>query len=573
MSRFVCLPVLVLLLAAPLGARELDRATLLSGEYRQPVDLSAYAPPADALPPTQHFEGRLSLSGQPTTRTLRVLEEFLDPHDAEQARSLPQDLEVAFVQHGDVLIPAQRGPIPGDHPWWEFVLEPGRVWDEPGDGGYTRAAIPFALVQKNANCTHNGVLMLLFKSDGSVSHAAIQVGSETCHYLQLDMWGLLDARYEPGPVVDREALITAYQAEVAARLPVRPIAALAEDHPGIDPAQFAIGEPSARTVYGLVVDGVHYRSDCATRHGPYPFCDVLDIPSYSVAKSVVAGLTLMRMERLHPGVANLPVSRFAFASGCLEERWDEVTFLHLLDMTTGLYDAPSYMADEDAPHISDFFGATSHAHRLAFACETYPRREPPGTRWVYHTSDTYLLGTVLQSAWRALPGHADDIFDDLLWADILGPIGLSPTARATRRSYDAARQPFFGWGLTLLSGDIARLAQFLGDERGRINDRQVLDAGLFEAAMQRDPDHPGLQAATLERYRYQHGFWARNLQSELGCAAPTWVPFMSGFGGITVVMFPNGVAWYNVADDGLLASIDFAEPAVEAAKFAAYCTD
>lgn len=566
---------LALLVASGAGARELlDRDALLAGEYRRSVDLSAYAPPADAQPPTHRFEGRLRLSGQPSTRTLLALDDFLGPGDAALARTLPQDLDVAFVQDGDVLIPAQRGPIPGSHPWWEFVLEPGRAWDEPGDGGWTRAAIPFALVQKNANCTHNGVLMLLFKDDGAVSHAAVQVSSETCHYLQLDMWGALQANYTPAPVADRDALVAAYRAEVAARLPVRPLSALATDHPGVDPDKFAIGAARARTVHGVVVGGVHYRSGCATRHGAYPYCEVLDIPSYSVAKSAVAGLALMRMERLHPGVKDLPVGPFAHASGCLADKWTGVSFRHLLDMATGQYDNPAYMADEDAARMRDFFVPATHAQRLAFACEAYPHREAPGARWVYHTSDTYLLGTVLQHALRRLPGRAhDDIFDDVLWAGVFGPIGLGPTARATRRSDDAARQPFSGWGLTLLSDDIAKLARFLGEQRGRIDGRQILDPTLFAAALQRDPERRGLPVATLERYRYQHGFWARNLQAELGCAGPTWVPFMSGFGGITVAIFPNGSAWYNVADDALLASIDFAAPAVEAAKFGAYCPD
>ena len=93
----------------------------------------------------------------------------------------------------------------------------------------------------------------------------------------------------------------------------------------------------------------------------------------------------------------------------------------------------------------------------------------------------------------------------------------------------------------------------------------------LDAAMQRDPDTRGLQVATLERYRYQHGVWARNLQHELGCSQETWVPFMSGFGGINVAMFPNGTVWYNVADDGKLASIDFAKPAIEMAKLGSYC--
>src|SRR3546814_16832989 len=85
--------------------------------------------------------------------------------------------------------------------------------------------------------------------------------------------------------------------------------------------------------------------------------------------------------------------------------------------------------------------------------------------------------------------------------------------------------------------------------------------------MQRDPEQPGLPVATLENYRYQHGFWARDLQDELGCAGPTRAPFMSGFGGIPVVPLPNRPAWYTVADDGLPASTDYATPALEARNF------
>jgi len=564
---------LVSLFAAAAQARDLlTRHDLVAGRYARPVDVAAYLPAADARVASNRFEGRLRLSGQPSTRTLLALPEFLDASDAKRARTLPQDLDMAFVQFGDALIPATRGPIASTHPWWEFVFETGRVWDEPGDEGATRAAIPFALVQKNANCTLNGVLTFLFRNDGIVSRAALQIGSETCRYLQIDMWGMLAARYLPGAVADRDALIAADRAEMAMRLPVRPIGALADDFPGIIPAKFAIGAAAGRSVHGVIVNGIHYRGDCQARYGLFPYCDQLDIPSYSVAKSAVAGIGLMRMERLHPGVKDQLVSRHARASGCMTDRWQGVTFLHLLDMATGQYDSPAYMADEDAARVRAFFGPETHAQRLAFACEAYPRRQAPGERWVYHTSDTYLLGTVLQTALRALPDHArSDIFEDVVWNGVLGPIGLSPTAHATRRSYDAARQPFFGWGLTLLPNDIARLARFLGEQHGRIGGHEVLDAGLYAAAMQRDPAQPGLPVATLDRYRYQHGFWARNVQQELGCAQPTWVPFMSGFGGITVVMFPNGAAWYNVADDGELASIDFAAPAKEAAKFGNYC--
>ena len=550
----------------------LDFHSMASGKYRSSIDLSAYAPGPDSKPPSHRFEGRLALSGSPSTRTIVSDMGFLDDADLVQSRTLPSDFNYAFVQDGDTLIPVRRGPIPSGHGWWEFALEPGRVWDQPGDQGYTRAAIPFALVQKNSNCTHNGVLMLLFNDTGAVARAAMQVSSETCQYLQLDMWGWLQARYSPGAVDGAAEVIANYRRELAARIPTRPLSALAVDHPGIDIANLAIGDARANTRYGVLVDGIHYVSACATRHGDYPYCDVLDVPSYSLAKSAVAAVALMRLQLLAPGTASKTVADLVPASGCRTDAWRDVRLVDLLDMATGHDDSAAYMADEDAPKVSTFFGAPTHPYKLAFACEAYPRKQAPGTRWVYHTADTYLLGVALNAELRGKPGNGQrDIFRDMLVPDIYKPLKLSQTALATRRTYDAAAQPFFGWGLTLYADDIAKLARFMGPDRGRIDGKVLLDQPMLEAAMQRDPASPGLQVATLDRYRYQHGVWARNLQQELGCSHETWVPFMSGFGGINVAMFPNGTVWYSVADDGKLASIDFAKPAIEMAKLGSYC--
>src|SRR3546814_11485562 len=95
------------------GACEaLDRDVLVRGDDTHSVDLSEYGPPAGARPPSHRFEGRLHLSGQPSTRTLLALDDFLGAGDAALARTLPQDLDVAFVPDGAVLVPARRGPIP-----------------------------------------------------------------------------------------------------------------------------------------------------------------------------------------------------------------------------------------------------------------------------------------------------------------------------------------------------------------------------------------------------------------------------------------------------------------------------
>lgn len=556
--------------AAP--RQQLTYADLMDGRAHGEVDLAAFARPADAKPPIHVFEGTLRVSGKVRTRTIHIDPGYLTSQQLAAARTFPTDFKYSFVQDGDVLLPVRRGYIVTDHSHWDFVLEPGRVWSEPGDHGYSRAALPFALVQKHMNCTHYGVLTFLFKDTGSVSHAAMQISSETCKYLKFDMWGVLDATYTPHAVAQKADVIAANRGHRARKLPERPIAQLAVDHPGVDPAKFAIGETASRTLYGVVVDGIHYVSACPTRRGDYPYCDALPFPSYSTAKTAVAALSSMAMEQRHPGTQALTVSAFAPVPGCAARDWQDVTLRDLLDMATGHYDSTDYMADEDAPKVQAFFYVTTEQRKATFSCDAYPRRAAPGTTWAYHTSDTFLLGDELNRVLRSLPSNANaDIFRDVLVADVFRPLGLSATARVTRRTDDATAQAFFGYGLQFQRDDIARLAQWIADGGGKLDGHQVLDPTLLAEALQRVPDQRGLVVTAYPDFRYQLGFWARDVARLAGCERPTWVPFMSGFGGISVVMYPNGVVYYNVSDSGSPAAFDWGATAAEVRKLGDIC--
>jgi hypothetical protein len=554
-------------------ARELlTYQALMRGSFPRAVDLSAFTPDPSARPASHTFEGVLQLSGTPATRTIHTDPAFVDARDLALARTLPQDFAFEFIQENGEIIPVRRGPQPSAHGEWEFVLEPGRVWDEPADHGFSRAVIPFALQEKNANCLHNGLLMFLFRNDGTVSHAALQISGETCSYLKFDMWAALTAGYAPGSVAAHAATLAVHRAEVAHRLPVRSLAQLAQDYPAVNVAGLAIGAARARTVYGLVVKGVNYASACATRSGDYPYCEVLDLPSYSTAKSAFAAVALMRLQALTQDARTQPVRKWVAASACQGPAWEGVTFQDVLDMATGNYDSALYEEDENDAKTRGLFLPLEHAGKIAFACGAYPRRSPPGTVWVYHTSDTYLLGTALNGYLRSLPGRSDaDVFEDIVVADVFRPLGLSPVTDTSRRTYDAVREPFAGWGLTYHYDDIARLAIFLNAGDGRIGAAVVLDPQMLATALQRDPADRGLPAANLSNFRYKYGFWARNVQALLGCAQPTWVPFMSGFGGISVVLFPNGIVYYNFSDDGELASFDWGSPARQVQKIRDYC--
>jgi hypothetical protein len=550
---------------------ELDFATLMRGSYPKLVDFTAFVPDESAGAPTNRFEGVLSLrfAGTLAHHTVHVDPTGASAQDVASALTWPDDFSYEFVQQGEALIPVRRGAIPSTHRWWELILESGRIWNEKGDHGYTRAAIPFALEEKNANCTHNGVLTFLFRTDGTVSRTAMQIASETCQYLQLDLWGLLETHYWPHPVAGREATLAAHEKEGRARLPTKTLAQLHAEHPDLDVASLALGSATARTVYGLVIGGVNYVSACQTRSGAYPFCDEIDLPSYSLAKSAFAAAALMRLELRQPGAAAQRIS--AHVPECRTAAWEGVTFAHALDMATGNYDSAEYEADENAAKSSGLFVPLDHASKIRFGCGAYPHRAAPGTQWVYRTSDTYVLGTAMSHYLRSLAGHErDDLYSDL-YAQLYAPLGLSVTTSVTRRTYDAVAQPFSGWGLSFRPGDIARLGQFLGAEHGAMAGRTVLDAKMLDQALQRDENSPGLPVTGFPTLRYHYGFWARNLRGKLGCAHDTWVPFMSGYGGISVVLFPNDVVYYNFADDGQIASFDWAPVAPEVRKLGDYC--
>ena len=111
------------------------------------------------------------------------------------------EFDFAFVQSGSHLIPVQRGSIIADHPKWNYILEPGYVWQESNDNSYSRASFPFALVVKGGNATFNGTMTFLF-DDQHVSKVWYQITQETTISFSADLWGILEGSYHPGLVRD-----------------------------------------------------------------------------------------------------------------------------------------------------------------------------------------------------------------------------------------------------------------------------------------------------------------------------------------------------------------------------------
>lgn len=67
--------------------------------------------------------------------------------------------------------------------------------------------------------------------------------------------------------------------------------------------------------------------------------------------------------------------------------------------------------------------------------------------------------------------------------------------------------------------------------------------------------------------KYQNGFWGQEFTSADNPAStsPFYVPFMSGYGGITVAMMPNGATYYYFSDNN---EFSWSSAVAEATKLA-----
>jgi hypothetical protein len=58
-----------------------------------------------------------------------------------------------------------------------------------------------------------------------------------------------------------------------------------------------------------------------------------------------------------------------------------------------------------------------------------------------------------------------------------------------------------------------------------------------------------LEAIRSANIFYNNGFWSKVFDKNLfGCKEDIWIPFMSGFGGITFAILPNGMSYYYFSD-------------------------
>jgi CubicO group peptidase (beta-lactamase class C family) len=537
--------------AAPrdqLTFEELMRAEYSGGS---PIDNRYFMPVGESAPAFHAFQGTLTVPQM-------VMEKSTSRYNAY--RYFP-GFSVDFFTYEGYLAPATRTLIvsPGN---WSLILSPGKVWSEPGDNGMSRASFPFTLGSPPDRLTaggeaHNGVATFLF-DDTHVSSFRFQITQETAPDGDIfDMWGQYPMEYIPGPIENQETLAAEFAEELARQMPIHPWVELQSRYDPDILASFTAGLPPEETsAAGVVIDGVIYLQPSLTRYGEYPYPRYMHHGAMSISKSIGAGIAMLWLaQKYGEDVFELKIVDYLDVSA-KHDGWNEVTFGDVLNMASGVGDNAPYRrpfdpyANEMGSNYRGFVLADSTAEKLpfAFASDNYPWG--PGEILRYTSAQTFVLSAAMDAFLKSKEGPDAHLWE-MLSAEVFRPIGVyHMTIIHVPNGFDNPGIPLMASGLRVTVDDVGKIVTLL-QNGGQHNGKQLLSAAKLAEALYRTGQVIGLPSGKTFAYgdqAYHMSFWSIAHRTRDGRYFQ--VPFMSGAGGNTIFIAPNGVSTFVFTDFG-----------------------
>ncbi len=509
-----------------------------------PIHNGWFMPVGDAGPAHHAFSGHIIFTqAEMGTNPVFVRREVLggDP-------VLFPGVTLTFFSDDGVLIPASQDIIretPGEMgtSFWQIIVQPGRVWSEPGDDGWSRASFPFALMNELENDTHNGIATFVY-DDGGVSDVRFQIVQQTAPYFISDhfhAWGQLAADYQPAGDDAGAAVIEAYRREMADRFPVADWSVL-EDKVGKEALENFEGvtDPDYRVISGLVIDGVLYHKPSSTPWGDYPYSRDMRFGVWSVTKSVGPTLGMLRLaQKFGPEVFDLKIVDYVTINPD-HDGWDNVTFGDALNMATGIGGGDT---DRDAS-MSTGYGEDNYdvwymqpdaASKIVKVEETGNYPWGPGEVARYRDRDMFLLGVAMNAYLKSQEGPDADIWT-MIAEEVLKPIGIHHAPKNRTVEPDGSLgQPLMVWGYYPSLDDLAKIAD-LYHHHGRHDGEQLLPRDLTASLFSQDGafDQQRINAVRF----YKMGLHATVVPNPTPDES-LYVPYMNGWVGNLVVLLPD----------------------------------
>jgi CubicO group peptidase (beta-lactamase class C family) len=522
----------------PQGVRDkLTYDDLMNGNFPELVHNDYFMPIGSATPPAHPLSGEIHFS-----------ETAMDTNHSDSnwlgsgMRFFP-GFSVSVISYGEHLIPLDREIILSgneQNSFWNIIVSPGRVWQESGDNGYSRASFPFTFTDNYIGQARNGLATFVYNSSG-ISDVAIQITQETSPvdgYEIANFRGMIPARYSPSYFEDADGIILDFAKELASRPPVRPWNELPL---GGFTGDFFRGAmlPQEVSMAALLLDGQLYIQPAPTRSGPYPYPLEMRHGVFSVTKSLAMGLSMFfAAERYGEDMFEESIVDYVPALAD-HPGWQGVTFEDVFCMATGT------QGSDSGDNIGPFIYARTSEEKIA-AISVLPDAAPaPGTTFNYASTNTFVLSYALNRYIKAKEGPDSD-FWSMVKKNVLRPLGIPhlPLARTIERDGELGT-PVMGWGSYPTVIEAAKIGQLLHNE-GKLGEKRVLNEWRVKEALYRT-FRAGYDAGSAYGLpqEYLHSMWINNIALSIGVAT---VPSMNGHGGNFVVILPSGVIAIRFSD-------------------------
>ena len=533
-----------------------------------PVDNGAFAPGPDARS-APAFSGVLHLAGSVLQAKPALKASVIDGRDALRF----PEVSLEFVTLGDTLVPLERGTMVREEragaraSYWRVIPQFGRIWREKADGDWSRAAFPLMLVNDTENHAHQGLATFLYRGR-QVSGLRVQFVQQTAPWLlspHTVLWGMVQTTWAPGNQDGVTLRREEARAELAARLPTKPLDDLRAQYPAGTLDGFGGPVlPKWQVSRAIFKDGTLYYEAENTPCGPYPYPLEMRFGVRSVTKTVTAAISLLRLAEVYgPYVLDLKIGDYV--SGA-DPHWKKVRFIDAADMASaygGVGSLVTHPNDNGSGYLENDYNGWYTAPSVAEKLEhmrTHLKPYPwePGRVMRYRDHDMFMLGLAVDGFLKSMRGPKADAWD-MVAEEVLRPIGIyhAPIVR-TREPEGRDGPAWFSAGYYPTLDDLAKIA-LLFQDHGEFGGKQLLHRRLTDSVLAAEGalDKEGDGADGLPQLRdgdqplklYRMAF---HFTPFTGTASGKrrYLPTMSGYGENIVVLFPNRIVSIRTAKVG-----------------------
>jgi len=513
----------------------------------EPVQNANYLPVGEAGAAHHAFSGALVLSAT----EMKVKPDFKARKVLGKDPQIFPGAALQFYSYNDDLVPVTQevitpSPELSNNSYWELVVQPGKVWSEPGDNGWSRASFPFGLMHSLENETHNGIATFLF-NENLVSAARFQIVTQTAPYYiatHFIAWGQIPASYDRTPIENLDNLKSAWADEKANRFPMAQWSVL-EKKVGKDKLAGFEGKMSPEYLVwsALVYDGVLYYKPCKTPYGDFPFLGNMRLGVWSLTKSIGPGIGMLRLaQKFGPYVFNLKIKDYVDLSPS-HNGWDQVTFGDALNMATGIgggtNTAHSSMGVDYLDKTYDAWYTTPSAEeKLKKVSETGNYPWGPGEVARYRDRDMFTLGAAMDAFLKAMEGPDADIWK-MIAEEVFKPIHIyhAPTTRTIERDGKLGL-PLMAWGWFPNLDDVAKVADLL-HKRGNYQGNQILNLERTTALFSTSGSFSQNRNWEYGARRYKMAFHYMPYPDYTGKIM--YCPYASGWIGNKILLMPGNM--------------------------------